>query len=520
MENNNPDYGLNNEQNEVNNNINIEDVVNNEQNEQNEQNEVNNNINIEDVVNDIDINDVNDINIDNELTSNDIENRNNNNNSNIMSNTNNSGDNTLNNDNIVPQSNPQNDRDDMFVNRSVEMLNMIQSMLDNESGRVNNNIPQVNPLNDLINSLNREVMSNLMGNHDLINRINRSNTSNTSNTTISSLFDVVNSVVNEMDLDNSAMDENNNEENDNEENNEDNNEENGTEEESQDNIVENNIPMLESDYMEYIQTGNLGRQIRNNHYVRTRTRVDRMLNETTNEDGDVNNDEESKNNTYDEDYQYALQLQQQEYMLSSRAVGISSSSQNPIIRRLRRVNSNTTDQLESRNGRIRINRRIQIPMPISINVNSSLSASSIPRPPRAPRASSATDQLFGLLGNEILQEPSMRNFRNIISGIMNGGERAMEDIPVVLEEKQLNNLEKLKYNDECRENGVHTKCTICLGPYENDEILTILPCDHGFHTACINIWLNQHSYKCPICRNETGKGKPHFHNNNNNDNLL
>jgi hypothetical protein len=167
-------------------------------------------------------------------------------------------------------------------------------------------------------------------------------------------------------------------------------------------------------------------------------------------------------------------------------------------------------------------------MPININVNSSLSASSIPRPPRAPRApraSSATDQLFGLLGNEILQEPSMRNFRNIISGIMNGSERAMEDIPVVLEEKQLDNLEKLKYNDECRENGVHTKCTICLGPYENDEILTILPCDHGFHTACINIWLNQHSYKCPICRNETGKGKPHFHNNNinnnnNNDNLL
>jgi hypothetical protein len=514
MENNNPDYDSNGGQDEVNNNIDIEDVVN-----------------------DIDINIVNDINIDNELTLNDIENRNNNNNnnnSNTMSNTNNSDDNTLNNniDNIdnndnneEAQSNSQNDRDDIFVNRSVEMLNIIQNMLDNDSAPTNNNnIPQVNPFNDLINNLNRE----LMGNRNLMNRIN--NSSNPSNPSISSLFDVVNSVVNDMNIDNSQMDESNNEQN------------NPEEEKSEENIVENNIPMLESDYMEYIQTGNLGRQIRNNHYVRTRNRVSRILDESNDPEEDDISIEENENNannannanTYDEDFQYALQLQQQEYMLSSRAQVTSSvsSRQNPIIRRLRRVNStstgasNTTDQLESRNGRIRINRRppIQITIPSPINVNSSLSSSSIPNPPRAPRApraSSATDQLFGLLGNDILQESSMRNFRNIISGIMNGSERAMEDIPVVLEEKQLNNLKKIKYDDECRERGVHTKCTICLGPYENNEILTILPCDHGFHTECINIWLNQHSYKCPICRNETGKGKPHFHNNNNNNgNLL
>ena len=281
--------------------------------------------------------------------------------------------------------------------------------------------------------------------------------------------------------------------------------------------------MLESDYMEYIQTGNLGRQIRNNNYVRMRNRISGMIDESIEDDIDNEEDENNENNSnmYDEDFQYALQLQQQEYVLASRARVTSSVRQNPIIGRLRRENptSNITDQLESRNGRIRINRRpppIRIPIPH--NRNSSLSSSNIPNPPQAPRAANPTDQLFGLLGNEILREPAMRNFRNIISDIMNGSERVMEDIPVVLEENQLNNLKKITYDDECKERGVHTKCTICLGPYENGETLTILPCNHGFHTECINIWLNQHSYKCPICRNETGKGKPNFHNNDNNDN--
>ena len=153
---------------------------------------------------------MNDINIDNELTSNDIENRNNNNNnnSNTMSNTNNEE--------------VQNDRDDIYVNRSVEMLNMIRNMLDNNSAALpNNNIPQANPLNDLINSLSQELIEN----QDFLNRNNNSNNSN--NSAISSLLNVVNRVVN--DIDNSPMNEDNIEEEKNEENNEENIEENNEE---------------------------------------------------------------------------------------------------------------------------------------------------------------------------------------------------------------------------------------------------------------------------------------------------
>ncbi|KAJ4777090.1 hypothetical protein LUZ62_061347 [Rhynchospora pubera] len=44
------------------------------------------------------------------------------------------------------------------------------------------------------------------------------------------------------------------------------------------------------------------------------------------------------------------------------------------------------------------------------------------------------------------------------------------------------------------------QCTICLGEYEERDILRIMPtCGHNFHSSCIDIWLESHS-TCPICR--------------------
>jgi len=42
-------------------------------------------------------------------------------------------------------------------------------------------------------------------------------------------------------------------------------------------------------------------------------------------------------------------------------------------------------------------------------------------------------------------------------------------------------------------------CAICCQPYEQDEELRILPCDHDFHTNCIDHWLRIRP-TCPICR--------------------
>ena len=43
------------------------------------------------------------------------------------------------------------------------------------------------------------------------------------------------------------------------------------------------------------------------------------------------------------------------------------------------------------------------------------------------------------------------------------------------------------------------KCAICLCKYEPSDKGNILPCQHGFHEACLKEWTNDHD-TCPTCR--------------------
>ncbi len=43
------------------------------------------------------------------------------------------------------------------------------------------------------------------------------------------------------------------------------------------------------------------------------------------------------------------------------------------------------------------------------------------------------------------------------------------------------------------------KCVICLGEYERDEEVRRLPCDHIFHSECIDRWLKVNR-TCPSCK--------------------
>lgn len=47
---------------------------------------------------------------------------------------------------------------------------------------------------------------------------------------------------------------------------------------------------------------------------------------------------------------------------------------------------------------------------------------------------------------------------------------------------------------------ISIRCSICLGEYQDKEMLRIMPiCRHNFHLICIDVWLQKHS-TCPICR--------------------
>ncbi|KAI7984411.1 E3 ubiquitin-protein ligase ATL6 [Camellia lanceoleosa] len=45
-----------------------------------------------------------------------------------------------------------------------------------------------------------------------------------------------------------------------------------------------------------------------------------------------------------------------------------------------------------------------------------------------------------------------------------------------------------------------TECSICLGLFEDEEIIKVLPkCQHAYHTHCVDKWLRTRS-SCPLCR--------------------
>ena len=64
--------------------------------------------------------------------------------------------------------------------------------------------------------------------------------------------------------------------------------------------------------------------------------------------------------------------------------------------------------------------------------------------------------------------------------------------------QQFADFQHINYNDCQDQPYLDTKCTICLNEYEATDCLLFLPCQHSFHVACIETWV-QHNNKCPLC---------------------
>ncbi|WCJ23141.1 RING/U-box superfamily protein [Euphorbia peplus] len=58
----------------------------------------------------------------------------------------------------------------------------------------------------------------------------------------------------------------------------------------------------------------------------------------------------------------------------------------------------------------------------------------------------------------------------------------------------------MKFSREAFSSVEDAQCSICLGDYQEKEVLRIMPkCGHNFHLSCIDVWLRKQS-TCPVCR--------------------
>lgn len=85
---------------------------------------------------------------------------------------------------------------------------------------------------------------------------------------------------------------------------------------------------------------------------------------------------------------------------------------------------------------------------------------------------------------------SSRNFQDIIDDSMN----------VSVEQKGLP-IELIAALPERLALDSDDVCAICTDNYKENELITVLPCNHSYHKTCIKIWLKSNA-NCPICRED------------------
>ena len=91
--------------------------------------------------------------------------------------------------------------------------------------------------------------------------------------------------------------------------------------------------------------------------------------------------------------------------------------------------------------------------------------------------------------------------------------RRVHDLPVHAPALQVVNLEErraaaellgtLPLADNCEtESKDFGICSVCLSAVESSTDCKSLPCHHRFHPSCIDEWLVDHSFSCPVCRQD------------------
>ena len=155
------------------------------------------------------------------------------------------------------------------------------------------------------------------------------------------------------------------------------------------------------------------------------------------------------------------------------------------------------------------------PSDISFNSHTiNLNENSFPTQSNRPHLSSPNDIRSSSLLNEIMFLSSIFNMRsndsllhvlNLMNNVLERADGLNQGQTHTASQQQIKELESQTY--ESVQTNTKEKnseyCTICQDDYNSDSLVKILPCEHFFHSECIEPWLLNCSALCPICRKNT-----------------
>jgi len=117
------------------------------------------------------------------------------------------------------------------------------------------------------------------------------------------------------------------------------------------------------------------------------------------------------------------------------------------------------------------------------------------------------DPLLNIYNSPSLNTPTYNTemLMNVINTILNESHQEFNDVVTTLDDDEFDKIKSYKQDTD-----TDVQCSICFDNLMKDNIISCLPCSHKYHSDCINTYLKEYNYICPICRAEVGKSKPHI----------